>query len=45
MELSSIHINDLPVSPDEILKKINKLDIKFDYYEHPPFKTVKDSKK
>ena len=44
MELSSNHINNLPVSSDEILKKINKLDIKFDYYEHHPFKTVKDSK-
>ena len=44
MDASSAYQDSLPVHPDSLIAKISSLGIEFTYYDHPPLRTVADSK-
>ena len=45
MDASSDFANSLPTSPDSLYRLLEKLKIKYEVFEHPPFFTVDEAKK
>ena len=45
MDASSKFKNSLPTKPEDLLTKLNELEIKYKKYKHPPLFTVNDAKK
>ena len=44
LDASSLFQDSLPVHPDELTSELRTLKIQFEQFDHPPLKTVEDSK-